>query len=631
MAHLYLDFETRSRLALAGPSGVGSHVYAEHPSTAILCLGWAVDDGEVRSWLPGEDDREWTALLRDDRVVPVAQNCEFERAILRHVMRLETPIDRWEDPSAQAARVALPRRLEDMARALQLETQKDRDGHRIMMKLSRPRRVTKDGEVIWWTPEDKPADFARLYSYCRDDVRATREAHRLLPPLSEFERRVWLATIRANERGIRVDVDSLPAAAAIADATEDRLVVEFTSITGTNPNNPTKSAAALGLPNFTEDAVREALARDDLPPEKRRALELRQLQAYSSLKKIAAFRERTSSDGRLRGSMIYSGAERTQRWSSGGVQIQNLPADAARGLDLDAAFAALRAGVLDLVHDDVLGVLSGMLRGFFVGPFLVGDYEQVEARNLSWLARQYDLMNAFAAGEDPYKQMAATIYAIPFESVVKAQREVGKRAILGCGYGMGAITFRRQMKKMHGIEISEELAKRTVDAYRGRYPRIPQLWRDLGLGFKRAVAGQHARIQAGPVEMGMTEIANRPFAYVRLPSGRALFYGWPRVEDDEVAYFGRDPYAPGKGWGMIRTWGGKLAENVVQAISRDLLAFTILRVEEEGMPLALTAHDEVVVEGTNLAAFERVMAEKPAWARTLAVAASCFATGRYRK
>jgi DNA polymerase len=457
-----------------------------------------------------------------------------------------------------------------------------------------------------------------------------RLAHQRLPRLSPNERRIFELTIEANERGVEVDVPSLAPAQALFDQVSDKLTAEFTELTGANPNSSVKAAAALGLPDFTEDTVRRTLLNPDISPTTRRALEIRQLQAYSSLKKLEAFRVRTSGDGRLRGSMIYAGAERTTRWSAGGIQIQNFPSNVAK--DMEWAFSALHADCLDLAAgDDVLGTLSGMLRGFFRGPFVVGDFRQVEPRVEAWLAKQFDMMNDFAAGKDLYKSMAATIHGVPIEAVTKLQRDIGKRAILGCGYGMGPDKFKFQMETMHGVKISDELAQRAVRAYRTEYPKIPKLWRALEQGMETAIRGKHKRIQAGPVEMGVTEIAGEPFAYIRLPSGRAIFYGWPDVSDGEITYFGRDNYSPGKHWGRVGTWGGKITENVVQAVCRDLLAHVVINMDAAGFPMAFTAHDELVSLGTDIEKFTKIFTQKPEWARTLALDVEVFTTGRYRK
>jgi DNA polymerase len=644
--YLYIDFESRSRLALAGPTGVGAYAYAEHPSTSVLCLAWALDDEPVRLWRPqggttvirgaahDAGDREWENLIRQPDVVVVAHNIEFERSILREKFDITTPVSRWEDTAAHAARISLPRNLEEAGAALKLAIQKDTKGEKVMKKLCKPRVVTARNkpDTEFWELEQKPEDFERLYAYCMDDVASMRLLHKAVPPLSASERKIWELTLEANERGIKVDVEALAPAQALADKVEERLVREFLDLVGVLPNSAVKAAEALGLPDFTEDTVRRTLLSENLDPKKRRALEVRQLQAYSSVKKLSAFRDRTSRDGRLRGSLIYGGAERTTRWSSGGVQIQNLPSaqTAPPPKDMDLAFELLKRGCLDLVHEDVLGALAGMLRGFFVGPFLVGDLAQVEARNTAWLAKQYDLVDAFATGSDPYKQMACVIYGVEFDKVVKLQREVGKRAILGCGYGMGPDKFRDSLERQYGIKIDAALAERTVSAYRRKYARIPQLWRDVGEGFARAITGQHACIQGGPCEMGMTEIAGQPFAYIRLPSGRALFYGWPHVKDGEPRYFGR---VGGKHWGTVGTWGGKLVENIVQALSRDLLADIMIRADDAGLPMSFTVHDEIVAESgpERLHEYEQLFKQKPAWAATLAVGAECFATRRYRK
>lgn len=646
MTLLYLDFETRSRADLRK---VGAYRYAEDPSTEAILASWALDDGEVHEWQAENAgaSAEWVNAARDPAVTVVAHNAEFEKQILLRRFGVDVPARRMRCTAARAARCGLPRKLAQACEVLRVTEQKDARGERLIHKFSKPRRPSKENRDAYWTAETAPEDWDDFETYNEQDSRAMRDLHHALPDLSPAEQRAWEMTVQMNERGLLVDLAAIPAARGAAAAATEKLAARFEALTGCKPFSP-KAREALGMESLDKAHVRHAL-RADLAPHVREALEIRKRIAKASVKKLAALERHVSLDGRLRGSLTYAGAERTQRWSGGGVQLHNLPRGLGEGTDL--AFDALAAGALDALYDDPILTTSEMLKGFFIGPFLIGDFAQVECRTEAWLARQLDLVDAFRSGADIYCAMASDIYGYPVskkdfdESLRIAKRQLGKVAILGCGYGLGAAKFRKQLDEVFDVVIDEDLAERVVETYRARYPRIPAFWRLLERGFGHVVRNGSRRVQVGPVFMGTAEHGGRPFAYIELPSGRPLWYAFPKLAlsdpelppcerkflgEDSVSYLGRDLHT--HQWGRVATYGGKLTENVVQATSRDLLLDAMVRLEDAGFPLSLTVHDEVVAEeATGLDEFTRIMNATPPWAAGLPHAAECFATRRYRK
>ena len=357
-----------------------------------------------------------------------------------------------------------------------------------------------------------------MYAYCQQDVRVMRAALGRLPPMSKFERDLWLATEAANERGVRIDLASIPAAQAFAEGHAARLEARYTAITGQKmKSNTAERAGEMGLTDFRKPTVRNALRRDDLLPAVREALQIRQEGSKSSVAKLKALVNRTSPDGRLRGALIYCGAVRTGRFSSSGVQLHNFPR--GYGTQTDLAFQALHAGCLDVIFPDGIGTIAEMLRGFITGPFTVADFAQIEARVLAWLAKQDDLLDLFRSKADPYKVMASKIYDAPLDRIDKDQRFMGKQVILGCGYGMGAPKFKRMLDETYDKVIDDAFAYSVVNTYREAHPKIVALWTTIQNGMLSMLTTRKT-IRVGPVVMGMEGTS----AFIQLPSGRRLFY-----------------------------------------------------------------------------------------------------------
>ena len=422
MTTLFLDFETRSR---ADIKKVGMYRYIWDASTELLCAGFAVDNALVHvehGYLYGGLEHVLAARPRI-----VAHNIEFELECLKRFFSFTAPLAQWSCTAARSARMSLPRKLEEMAEAICLKNRKDTAGGSVMLRLSKPRRPSKDNLDEFWTPATKPDEFRKLYAYCAQDVETTREADGILPELSGQERRIWEVTTLCNQRGFKVDLASVRLARLDAEQAQRDLAESFEEITGVNVASSAQAAKALGLPDVTKATIRDALKTAE--GLHKLELELRQKWARSSVKKLEAFEDRTSPDGRLRGSLTYFGAS-TGRWAGSGVQPQNFPK--GLGKRSQDAFDALGVGLLPVLYQDVLGTISGMLRGFMVGPFLVGDYSQIEVRVLAWIAGQKDLLALFRSGGDPYCDMATSIFHRPVTKKDEKERFLGKQAVLSC-------------------------------------------------------------------------------------------------------------------------------------------------------------------------------------------------------
>jgi DNA polymerase bacteriophage-type len=659
MSFLYCDFETRSQVDL---KKVGVYAYAHHPSTEIACTGWAVDDAEAEV-VPGYPD---TLIALLGHHILVSHNAQMEREMIHAQLGVLIPWDRIVDTAALSARMSLPRKLEAVAVALKLDQQKDMTGHRIMLKLARPKGGWDDDE--FWEEEEKPADFAALREYCRQDVVVMREIHRRLLPLSAKEAKLYGLTGKMNDRGVRVDLESIPEALDILNRHTAIGDLEFRKLTGGHGVKSYKNVAkALGLPNVKKVTIRHALRNgyvakpkflphlgDDAPvphsyeripltATQRRALELFQKLAKSSPAKLTAMVNRANKDGRVRGVLIYSGAERTQRWSSGGIQVHNFPRGLGKKTDL--AFAALRSGAFELLYDNPVDTISQLLRGFLLGPMLVGDFAQIEARTLNWFAGQEDILDIFRAKGDVYCHTASAIYGrtITKQSIDPKlptgidPRFVGKVTELGAGYGLGYQKFQRQLDEVYDVQIDAEFAMRIINTYRATHQRVCAWWRRLEQGFTYVVQRNQARLQVDPkIAMGNVEVGGLRYAYIELPNGRRLYYAEPEMTADGVRYWGRNIYAGGK-WDRVSTYGGKLAENIVQAFSRDVMAEAMIRLDDKGYALLKTVHDEIVAEDTApedaalLSDYHDTMVVTPSWATGLPIEVEVFRSQRYRK
>lgn len=643
-----IDFETRSKVSIRT---AGAWRYAADPSTEVLCLGYKIGDGPAALWTPdmGPLGDLLFGVVGGIRVE--AHHAFFEKAIWRNIMVKrfrwpDIPDNRWFCTASRAAAQALPRSLGEVGRILGTAHQKDDEGKNVMLKLARPRTPTKNNPAGWH--EDKE-DFKTLYKYCLSDVEAEADLSRALRPLRPKEREVWLLDQKINERGIRVDRRAVECAIAMLQENERRLYVEFRKLTGGMVHTVLQrdklilwlSTQGVSTEKLAKTDVEDLLETPGLPANVKRVLEIRRSLAKTSTKKYAAIANAICDDDRLRDLLMYHGAA-TGRWTGKLVQPQNFPKQKLKK-GLENCFQILKSGdfeAFELAYDDVTGTLSGVIRGVFIPAdgceFYGGDYSAIEARVLFWLSGEKRGTEMFDRGEDPYKDLATTIYTKKLEDITKDEREMGKRGILGCGYGMGKDKFQATCWQFARVQISAELADRVVTAYRDKYRTVVGMWRNQEFAVKEAIENPGKTVPCGRVHW---KVQGR-YLLCALPSGRLLSYFDPAIEMMEtswgemkptITYWSVDSMT--KQWAKTKTYGGKLTENLCQAVARDLMAEAMLRVEAAGYNVVLSVHDELLAEraGGSVEEFENLMATRPDWAKSLPVKAEGWHGKRYQK
>lgn len=620
---VYLDFETRSAADLRR---VGGYLYSRHPSTDIIIACWAINDGPVHTWRPGmHPSGDLLHGLVYGRVV--AHNAPFEISIIDGVAgpRYGWPVpklEQWDCTMARARAAGLQGSLEGALKGMGADIDKDKVGHALMMRMCRPRRIEPDGTIVWWDDEER---IKRLTAYCIDDVRGERWLDRKLPQLQTAEKIVWQADQRLNARGVPLDIEFLREAQRVAAIARKDLDRQMSSITrGWVPkaSNVSKLRTWLNVQasevdplsdedDDEEDAIPELrkgdvlalLQKFDPDSPEYHALTVRLEAGKSSVKKVDAMLGKVAPDRRARQSLMYYGAH-TGRWAaSGGIQFQNLPRDGVKDWNRCRQLLEGDPEVLDILEGPPLDIISRMLRGSIAvppdedGTLVWADYSSVEARGVAWLAGQDDLVEAFRSGAPIYEHMASSIFDMPVSSIGKEsfERWVGKGIVLGSGYQMGAPKFVATCLKS-GKVVSLDLGERAIAAYRSDFPKIPQLWYDLGEAAMTAVRrpGETFQIPNGKVRFSV----RNGWLIMRLPTGSFIRYRNPRIERDErygrdgVVYDGVDSRT--KKWSPQRTYGGRLTENAVQRICRDIMAHNLGALELCGYLPILLVHDEVI-------------------------------------
>lgn len=692
---LHLDFETRSTVDL---KKTGAYPYALHPETDAWCAAYAFGDEPVALWVLGEPVPERIAdNVRDLEIE--AWNASFERVLW---WLLCTPRYGWPRPereqfycvAAAAAAMSLPRKLEDAARVLGLAEQKDDAGHRLMMKMTRPRKPTKTDPRVWW---DSAEEQARLHSYCMQDVRTERAVGAKLRRLSASEIEVYRLDQAMNDRGVRLDLPLVRAAQRIVDTGTARANEEVQRITSGGVSSITKVAdmtrwlqeAGASLDNIRKDTLRDLLAGSDVEGDVRRVLELRSEGAKSSTAKLVSMLNVACDDSRARGLLLYHGAG-TGRWSGRLIQVQNLPRGEhykdgrpTKIKEPQRFIPAVLAGDYDAIdaEEPALVVVSALLRSMLRSApghvLMAGDYAQIEARVLAWIAEQNDLVEGFASGGKIYEEMASLIYGRSIEEIISlgkdcVERQIGKNTILGAGFQMGDETFGRQVQVQTGIVLDEETRKRAIQVYRERYSSIRKFWGRINAAACAAVYQPGSTTHCGL--RGSIRFTYRgQFLWCVLPSGRPLAYALPQVDDRAVPWYAcgvcqrnltkeeqKKGVCSGCGtpmdetrrekrpslsymgvnsvtrqWRRSHAYGGLLTENVVQAMARDLIAGAMVRLEKHGYRPVLTVHDEAVGEVPighgSLDHFLALMQQQPRWAAGLPVEVEGWQGERYRK
>ena len=656
MTTLSIDFETRSTVELPK---TGVYVYAAHESTAIWCMAWAFDDEEPEILFP-EDTVLGPGQALPQRILDHiaaggrlrAHNANFERIMWRDCGRRrygwpEIQLGQWECSAAEAAAMALPRSLGKAAHVLGVPFQKDEEGHRLMLRMCRP-RSTKGGEVIWW---DVAPRLERLGEYCRQDVRAEQSISKVLRRLSASEREVYLLDQRVNDRGILLDVPLAHAARAITEDGLERSADLLERATGGVVSSVTQVGRLKawleeqGVPvtALDKESVGELLAQAEMLPQVRMALEARKDFGRSSVAKINAMLAGRCADDAMRGLLLYHGAT-TGRWAGMRVQPHNFPR--GDGIDDPESFIpdvlARDYDAIDLVYPP-LELVAGLLRGMMIARpgyrLMAADYSGIEFRTINWLAGQEDVLDVIRSGRDQYRVNASQMFGVPYDEVTKQQRQGGKAVELGCGFGMGWKKFQATAAKApYFLTLTDEEAQGYVRFYRESHDKVKQFWYDLEGAALRAVRAPGSLQHAGR----LTYMAAGPLLWCKLPSGRLLCYPGARVIERETPWGELRPavqyyttHAITKQWTAVDLYGGLLAENVTQAVARDVMVDGMRAVEAAGYPVVLTVHDEIVTEPVNghgsVTDFTQLLQLVPEWAGGLPVEVEAWEAGRYRK
>src|ERR1035437_2829413 len=629
-------------------------------------------EGRVELWhpafphlnIPESDDSEALYELLEwisDGGLVEAHNAWFERSLWTNILvpkygfcsigNLE-----WRDSAAKAAAHALPRSLEDAVEALGLDEHKDVAGHKLMLKMSKPRKSRKAERALWektgvppplllW--HESTELLSKLFAYCRQDVVVEAMLSAALPDLNVQESALYVLDQQINERGFQLDQEAVNTALALIASESQRLNTELCSLTQGKVKKATQRAQmlrwfegkGLDLDDTQAATITEVLGSVNLSQNARRGLEILSTLGKSSTAKYEKMKDWMAPDGRVRGGLIYHGAT-TGRWSGSGVQPHNFPRGTIK--NQEALWRHLKEHAP--IKLDIMTALSHGLRGAIIaGPgqrLFVADYSAIEARVVMWLAGQEDALDIFRRGEDIYLDMASTIYDKMCSKEDTQERQLGKATILGCGFQMGASRF-VDTAALYGITIDEDFSKRVVDAYRMKYPRVKTLWYDME---QAAVDALHRDNADESIPCGqVTWRLDGRFLYCQLPSGRQLASPNPRLTPRQtpwgetrmqLSFMGVDSHT--HQWTRQVTYGGMLVENVTQAVARDVLAEALTRLDATGTyhPV-LSVHDEILSEASldegSVAEYEALVTESPVWGDGLPLAAEAWTGMRYRK
>lgn len=654
MKTLTIDIET---YASADLSKCGVYRYTESPDFDILLFGYSIDGGEVKviDLAGGETlpDKIIKALI-DNAVMKWAFNAQFERACLSrwfHQMRITpdpcNPESQFLNPSSWrcsmvwAAYMGLPLSLEGAGVVLGLEKQKLKEGKDLIRYFSMPCKPSKTNSGRERNlPSDAPDKWEQYKAYNARDVETELEIKVKLHkfPVPEFEWQNYILDQEINDRGIRLDMGLVNEAICFDNRAKQELTHLMQQITDLdNPNSVIQMKAWLSQQGMKTDTLGKAAVKELLktaPEPLGKVLELRQSLAKSSVKKYTTMQHAVCSDGRVRGLLQFYGANRTGRWAGRLVQVQNLPQNHMP--DLEQARGLVKLGqyeMLETLYDTVPDVLSELIRTAFIPKancqFIVADFSAIEARVIAWLAGETWRNEVFATHGQIYEASASQMFHVPLEEITKGSplRQKGKIAELALGYG-GSVGALKAMGALD-MGVAEDELQLLVNIWRVANPNIVRFWWDVDRAAMTAV-----RERTVTATHGIQFECRSGMLFVTLPSGRHLSYvkpklGQNRFGNDVVTYEG---VGATKKWERIETYGPKLVENIVQAVSRDILCHALQAFRH--YEIVMHVHDEIVIEvGMEISvdAICEQMSRVPSWAKGLMLCADGFVCPFYKK
>lgn len=688
MITLFVDLETFSKVPIRN----GTHAYSE--GAEIMLFAWAVDDGPVCVWdltASKTMPEELISAFYNKDVVICAHNAAFDRTMLEQ-NGFHTDLKRWRCTMAKAYAHSLPGALGTLCELFSIiqEKKKDKEGGKLIKLFCIPHKTGIERP----NRETHPLEWAQFIEYARLDIAATREINRVIPDwnYTGVELDLWHLDQKINNRGWKADVDLAHSARRAVDRAQIKLgerteVLAFGDLSSTTQRDETlrhlAEAWGVELPDLTAATVERRMEDPDLPAELKELLGIRLQASSTSTAKYRKLLEGVSKDGRLRGTLQFCGAARTGRWGGRVFQPQNLMRPTMPYNDILFGIEAMLADCEDLFFENVMELASNAIRGCIVATsgkkLYVSDLASIEGRVLPWLAGEQSELDAYAAydaktGPDLYCVAYGHAFHIDPWKVTKAQRQIGKVMVLMLGYGGGVGAFITGAAS-YGIDLTDmaEQALPTIPAdiitqaykwwlksveenrtfglteevfvacdslkrlWRRAHPRTVQFWDNLQNAMVNAIENKGIEYRVGEF-IKFRRDGN--WTRIFLPSGRSLCYVAARVHYDKegkvegISYLGQNQYS--RKFCRLRTYGGKISENITQAAARDVLAANMPLIEEAGYEILLTVHDEIISEAPDNSEFSaahlsQLLATNPKWASGLPLAASGFEAFRYRK
>lgn len=638
-----IDIETYSDISLPD---CGVHRYVASEQFEILLFAYSIDEGEIRviDLASGEKmPEEVMDLLMDDSVIKTAFNAAFERTCINRYFGISLPPEVWRCTAVQSAILALPLSLEGVGEALSLDKKKMSEGKELIRFFCMPCKATKtNGGRTRNLPSDAPEKWEQFKTYCKRDVDVEMQIRKKLKnyPIPDREQVLYCMDQRINDRGIRVDTQMVGQAIACDLLYKEAAAKRAYELSGLeNPNSVSQlkgwlSDKGIEVDSLTKDTVTELVGKTE--GEVSELLKIRLAMSKTSVKKYEAI-ERAVCDGRVHGLLQFYGANRTGRWAGRLVQIHNLPQNHME--DLELARSLVKEGRFDLVellYPSTPEVLSELIRTAFVAKpgcrFIISDFSAIEARVLAWMSGEAWRLRVFSTHGKIYEASASAMFGVPIEEIGKTSplRQKGKIAELALGYGgsVGALVSMGATK----MGLSEEELPDLVSQWRLANPHITEFWWRVDAAAFKSVK------ERCTVQMDRLLFEYRGgILFIHLPSGRKLSYVKPRLE---LNRFGRkgityEGVGESKKWTRIETYGPKMVENIVQAVSRDILAEAMLRLEKAGFDIVMHVHDEVVLEVpegvSSVEEVNELMAVNPSWTMGLPLKAAGFESAFYKK
>lgn len=696
MTTLYHDTETYCET----PIRDGTHRYAEGAEIIITTWAvddGPVQTEDLTGRLRPSNDL--VDLMRDPEVLKVYHKSDFDRTLIRHCWDIDIPTEQIHDTLVQALAHGLPGGMEKLCDIFKVgeDLAKHKDGKALIQLFCKP--LPRNSKLRRADRDSHPEKWQQFLSYAGADILAMRELKRLMPTwnLTPRERALWRLDQVINDRGFAVDLDLANAAIIAVDAEQKRLRQRTGELTGGKPASTTQRDALLAhilaeygvsLPDMAKDTLERRLADETLPEALRELLRIRLSATTSSTAKYGNFKRWASSDGRARGTLQFCGASRTRRWSGRGPQPHNFFRPDMKLSEINVAIEAFKNGCHDLVIDDVMRASANTMRGVIEASpgkkLVASDLKNIEGRDAAWLAGEQWKLDAFAAydageGADLYAMAYAKSFGVTPESVMEdyaqggKQRQVGKVNELSGAYqgSVGsflafAAVYRLDLEDMgrNALHTLPEQARKDaegmlewrkrkgltlyglsdrayivcqafVSMWREANSAISSYWPELEAAAKRAIQNPGVEVQARHIRF----VRNGAWLRMILPGDpeqpQSVCYPSPRIEDGKITYLGVNQYT--RAWGRLGTYGGKLFENACQALARDIMAWNMPAIEDEGFELILSVHDELITEAPldskhlTTDRLSALLATNPPWLPGCPLAAAGFEALRYRK